>query len=180
MNKVGCKSKSKWGCTAFPRPASLPTNYSNNNSMRIGGPAQKIPPKKKHSGGRPKFSKHSKGQKKRQTANKERLFFQQLNNHPPRCLPYPQPRWVTRSKFGDRHGTLNQFQRALTIAIFCFCCSRGDLTRWARSTLKKSGSYIFYQMTHFMAFLDSSHQAGSNCRFKILIIPIFDQVRRHK
>ena len=58
--------------------------------------------------------------------------------------------------------------------------SRVELTCWARSTLKKSGSYIFYQMIHFMVFLDSSHQAGSNCCFKILIIPIFDQVRRHK
>jgi len=57
---------------------------------------------------------------------------------------------------------------------------RVELTCWARSTLKKSGSYVFYQMIHFMAFLDSSHQAGSNCCFKILIIPIFDQVRRHK
>jgi hypothetical protein len=33
MNKVGCTSKSEWVCTAFPSPASLPTNYSNNNSM---------------------------------------------------------------------------------------------------------------------------------------------------
>ena len=67
--------------------------------------------------------------------------------------------------------------------LYCkitICVCRRELTCWARSTLKKFGSYIFYQMTHFMAFLDSSHQAGSNCCFKILIIPIFDQVRRHK
>jgi hypothetical protein len=31
----------------------------------------------------------------------------------------PQPRWVTQSIFGNRQGTLNQFQRALTIA-FCY------------------------------------------------------------
>ena len=57
--------------------------------------------------------------------------------------------------------------------------SRGYLTLWARSALKKSGSHIFYQMTHFMAFLDSSHQGGSNCRVNFFIVPIFDQVRRH-
>jgi hypothetical protein len=35
----------------------------------------------------------------------------------------PQPRWVTRSIFGNRQGTLNQFQRALTIAFCYLLCS---------------------------------------------------------
>jgi hypothetical protein len=37
-----------------------------------------------------------------------------------------QPRWLIQSKNGNRHATLNQFQRGVTIAIFCFCC-RGRL-----------------------------------------------------
>ncbi len=54
--------------------------------------------------------------------------------------------------------------------------SRVDKTLWEGPPLKKSGSHIFYQKTHFIAFLDSSHQAGSICCFKFLLNPKFDQV----
>jgi hypothetical protein len=88
---------SKWG-VAMTTPVvvasvtAMPVAATTTPALLVplleGGPAQKILPKKIHSGGRPKFSKHSKGQKNRQTMNKERLFFQQLNNRPPRWLPF--------------------------------------------------------------------------------------------
>ncbi len=45
------------------------------NFVTVGGPAQKILPKKIHSGGRPKFSKHSKGQKTDRRWTKWGSFF---------------------------------------------------------------------------------------------------------
>ncbi len=47
---------------------------------------------------------------------------------------------------------------------------------WEGPRLKKSGSHIFYHKTHFIAFMDSSHQAGSSFSFKRVLTPKFDQV----
>ncbi len=59
----------------------------------------------------------------------------------------------------------------------CHLLGRVDRTFWEGPFLKKSGSHIYYHKTHFIAFLNSSHQTGSVCHSKILLNPKFDQVK---
>jgi hypothetical protein len=64
--------------------------------------------------------KLSEEQKKRQTVNITRLFFDNLIIALPDARHFdgdPQPRWEIRLKIGDRHRMLNLFQHAVTIVI---------------------------------------------------------------
>jgi hypothetical protein len=94
--------------------------------LSLGGPAQKIPQKKKFLAGGLNFQSTRKDKKADRPQTKRGSFFNNSIIALPNACHFvvdPQPRWVTRSKFGDPQGTLNQFRRALMIATFCFCCS---------------------------------------------------------
>jgi hypothetical protein len=65
-----------------------------------------------------------------------------------------------------------------TLVLFfpCKYHTTVDRTLWHGPLLKITDSHIFYHMTHFIAFLDSSHQALSNCQVKLIISLNFYQV----
>ncbi len=93
--------------------------------VMVGGPAQSFRPFF-FSGGRPKLLKLLKDKKTDRQRTKRGSFFDNTIIAIANARNFdgnPQPPWVIGSKIGDGHGTLNQFQRALTIAIFCFCRS---------------------------------------------------------